>query len=412
VARSIDDLEFSRVEATDEGFREYADAVSLHFHESWSEDDTAGWREITEFDRTWVARDGGRIVGNSASISFRMSLPGGREAACGGLTAVGVAPDWRRRGLLTRMVRWHLDDTVERGEPFAALYASESPIYGRYGYGIAAPCIDLEVETQHASLLRPVTPDEADVRLVDVDTIRSEAPAIHEGHRRVRGGMMDRTEAWWDAWFRHDPPGSRQGHTARQHALVPGRGYAIYRTKSDWQDTLPQGVVAAIEIVATDPVAYAALWQHLFSLDLVRTVKSRMEPADSPLLSLVANHQRLKTRGSEDLYLRLVDLPAALAARAYDVDDTLTFAVHDAFLPANEGTWTLHAADGEASCERSDREPDLELDIRELAAICLGGVTATHHVWARRIEERTSGAAARADRLFATDLAPWNPFEF
>lgn len=412
MARSIDDLTFAHVEATDAGFEAYAEAVSLHFHETWSDEGTETWKSITEYDRTYVARDGDRIVGNSGTHSFRISLPGGREAGCAGLTAVGVAPDWRRRGILTRMMRWQLDDAVERGEPFGALYASESPIYGRFGYGLAAPCLSLEIDTEHAAFADPVTADDVDVRLVDVDTALAEAPSIHRAYRRLRGGMMSRHDGWWEAWLRNDPSGSREGYTARQHALIPGRGYAIYRSKAKWEGMTPQGEVLLIELIATDPEAEAALWQHLCSLDLIRTVTSGMQPEDAAVLSLVENHQRIRAKSGADLYLRLVDLPAALTARGYDIDDTLTFRVHDAFLPANDGTWTLEVRGGEAACERSHVSADLEMDVRELAAICLGGVTATHHVWARRITEQTPGAAARANRLFAADLAPWNPFEF
>ncbi len=411
MARSSDDLEFGQVEESEDGFRAYAEAVALHFHETFSSESEAHWRAVTEFDRTYIGRDGDRIVANSGTFSFQLSLPGDREAACAGLTAVGVAADWRRRGVLTRMMRWHVDDALERGEPFGALYASESPIYGRYGYGIAAPSMEVEIEVPFAEFLTPVDPD-IDVRLVTPQIATDAFAAIHRAYRRRRGGMMSRADTWWESWFANDPPGSRDGYSPRQLASVDGRGYAVYRAKQDWADTLPQGQVYVIELIATDPEAYAALWRHVLSVDLVRTVKAPMEPVDAPLMSLVANHQRVKTRGGEDLYLRLFDVGAALAARSYDADGRLTFAVRDDFVPANTGTWTLEVSGGEASCVRSSDVPDLELDVRELAAICLGGVTTTHHVWARRIVERTEGAAARADRLFAVSLPPWNSFEF
>lgn len=414
MARSVDDLAWGQVEDSDEGFQQYADAVSRHFHETANRENDGRWRQVTEFDRTYVARDGERIVGNSAAFSFRMSLAGGRDAGCAGITAVGVANDWRRRGLLTRMMRWHLEDARSRGEPFSTLYASESPIYGRFGYGSAAPSIDVRIERPWAQLVPPADAG-LDVELVDAATAKRLAPPVMAAHREVRAGMMSRDERWWSSWFDHDPPGTRDGMSERRHAVVGDRGYAIYRVKPDWAEGLPKGEVFVIEVIAVDPEAYAALWQHLFSIDLTRTIRSSMEPVDLPLLSMVDNHQRLRVSGSADLYVRLVDVGAALGARAYHHDDTLTFAVDDPFTGWNTGVWRLEVADGEGTCERVDADPDradLALDVRELAAICLGGVRATQHVWARRILERTPGAAARADRLFATELAPWNPFEF
>lgn len=196
------------------------------------------------------------------------------------------------------------------------------------------------------------------------------------------------------------------------HALLPGRGYAVYRIKPSWQDTLPQGELLVLEHVATDPEATASLWQFLFGVDLVRTVKAPMRPADDPLPWLVDNHQRVRTRGGEDLYLRLVDVGPALAARRYPIDDRLVFDVRDGFADWNQGRWSLEVTDGHAACERTGDDPDLRLDVRDLAAISLGGVSATELSLARRIEEPTDGALGRADRLFATDLAPWNSFEF
>lgn len=396
---------------TEDEFPAFAKAVALAFGEdASSQEAVAAWRAVTEFDRTLAFFEGDRIVGNAGAYSFDMSLPGGRSARCAGVTTVGVTHDWRRHGLLNAMMRRQLDDIRERGETYAALYASESPIYGRYGYAIGAQHVDLEVERPWATLTVPA--DASEVRLVDAATLVDAGPPIRDEHATRRGGMMRRSEAWWAAWLGHDHPENREGFSPRFHALLPGRGYAIYRVKSKWSDTLPQGELLVNELVANDPDATASLWQFLFGVDLVRTVKAPMRPVDDPLPWLVENHQRVKSRGSEDLYLRLVDVGAALAARGYDLDDRLVLEVHDGFASWNEGRWALEVADGQASCERTDDDPDLELDVRDLAAISLGGVKATELAGARRITEHVQGGVGRADRLFAVDLAPWNSFEF
>ena len=409
MGRDISSLELRAV--TEEEFPAFARAVSLAFGEDASSPEAvASWRAVTEFDRTLAFFDGDRIVGNAGAYSFEMSLPGGRSARCAGVTTVGVTHDWRRQGLLNAMMRRQLDDIRERGEPFAALYASESPIYGRYGYAIAAQHVDLEIEQPWGRLTEPA--DVSEVRLVGAPELVEAGPAIREEHATRRGGMMRRSEEWWSAWLEHDHPENRDGYSPRLHALLPGRGYAVYRVKPKWSDTLPQNELLVIELVANDPEATAALWQFLFGVDLVRTVKAHMRPADDPLPWLVANHQRVKTRGGEDLYLRLVDVGPALAARGYDLDERLVFEVHDGFCGWNEGRWALEVAGGQASCERTDDEPDLELDVRDLAALSLGGVKATELAGAGRVDELGAGSLGRADRLFAAGLAPWNSFEF
>lgn len=409
MARDISSLELRPV--TEDEWPEFSRAVARAFGEEPSSDEaTESWRQVTEFDRTLAFFDGDRIVGNAGIYSFDMSLPGGGTAACAGVTVVGVTHDWRRQGLLSAMMRRQIDDIRERGEPFAALYASESPIYGRYGYAIAAQHLTIEIERPWSALTVPA--DVSDVELVDAATMVGAAPAIRDEHATRRGGMMRRTDAWWRAWLEHDHPDNRDGFSPRFHALLPERGYAVYRVKPKWSDMLPQGELMLIELVANDPEATASLWQFLFGVDLVRNIKAYMRPADDPIQWLADNHQRVKTSGGEDLYLRLVDVGGALAARGYDVDDRLVFEVHDGFAPWNEGRWALEAAGGKASCERTGDDPDLELDVRDLAAICLGGVKATELTWARRVTEHRDGAVARADRLFSVGLAPWNSFEF
>lgn len=409
MTRDVSSLELRAV--TEDEFPAFARAVSQAFGEEPSSDDaTAAWRAVTEFDRTLAFFDGDRIVGNAGAYSFDMSVPGGGTVPCAGVTTVGVTHDWRRRGLLNAMMRHQLDDIRERGEPFAALYASESPIYGRYGYAIGAQHVTLEVEVPWSSFTVPADP--SGVQLVDAATMIGAGPAIRREHATRRGGMMRRSDTWWRSWLEHDRPEQRDGYSPRFHALLPGRGYAIYRVKPKWSDTLPQGELLVIELVANDPDAVASLWQFLFGVDLVRTVKAHMRPADDPLPWLVDNHQRVKQVGGEDLYLRLVEVGAALSSREYAVDDRLVFEVHDAFAPWNEGRWVVEAADGAATCERTDRDADLELDVRDLAAISLGGVPATELAWARRVTASTDGALVRADRLFAAELAPWNSFEF
>src|SRR6266581_356853 len=48
-------------------------------------------------------------------------------------------------------------DVRDRGEPIAALWASEDTIYGRYGYGPAARCVDVRLPRVSAQL-RPGLP--------------------------------------------------------------------------------------------------------------------------------------------------------------------------------------------------------------------------------------------------------------
>lgn len=408
MAKDVDRLELRSVSAGE--FAPWADSVSLNFGEEAVPTRVERLRRVLDYDRVFAVFDGRRIVGNSAAFTFDMSLPGGARRPCAGVTTVGVASDWRRRGLLRRMMARMLDQAHEREEPFAALYASESTIYGRFGFGIAAPVVDLEVDTSRARIRTPVGTD--DVELVDVPTAVEAFPHIYEAARQQRGGMMSVSATWWRNLLEHDDPDRREGMSPRQLALVPGRGFALYRWKDEFDHLTPAGRVHVSMLVATDPEAESALWELLFDIDLTVTLKATMRPADDALLWLVDNRAVVRDMGAEHLYLRLVDLPLALTSRAYAADGTVSFTVTDATCAWNAGTWRLTARDGSATCEKIDGHGDVALDVADLASVALGGVKLDQLVRGRRALTSRHDRVVTADRMFAVDRAPWNPFVF
>lgn len=406
--RTVDDLVLRPV--TEAEFAEWHRSIARWFGETLDEERTPRFRERWDLERTLAAFDGDRIVANGGAWTLDMSLPGADPAGCAGVTVIGVASDWRRRGVLTAMMRRLIDDARERGEPFAALYASESPIYGRFGYGVAAPALTLRVRPRDVQLVE--AGDVAEVELVDGDEAAERFPAIAESHRRQRSGMMSRGPAWWTTWLPHDDASERDGMSPRFHAVLGDRGYAAYRLKPGWGNRGPAGELSVVELVANDPAAAAGLWAFLLGVDLVEELTASGRPVDDPLPLLVHDRNRVHVTQWEGMFLRLVDLPAALEARRYDVDARVMLEVTDAFCPWNAGRWALEVADGRGRCTPTDEDADLVLDTRELAGMFLGGVDPLQLWWAGRLDERTPGAVARLRRLFATERAPWNPFEF
>lgn len=408
VGKDVDRLQLRPVTAGE--FAPWADSVSRNFGEEAVPARVERLRRVLDYERVFAVFDGTRIVGNGAAFSFDVSLPGGSRRACAGITTVGVASDWRRRGLLRRMMARMLEQSHERGEPFAALYASESTIYGRFGFGIAAPVIDLEIDTLRTRIREPVGTDEVD--LVDVPTACATFPAIYEAARRQRAGMMSISEAWWRNVLEHDDPDRREGMSPRHLALVPGRGFAMYRWKDDFDHMAPAGRVEVSMLVATDPDAESALWELLFDIDLTVKLRAPMRPPDDALLAMVDNRALVRDIGAEHLYLRLVELPAALTSRAYAADGSVSFTVTDATCPWNAGTWQLTATEGAATCEKVDGHGDIALDVADLAAIALGGVRLDQLVRARRAVAHRPDRIVAVDRMFASERAPWNGFEF
>jgi predicted acetyltransferase len=396
-----------RVDA--ESYPAFHGAFDEVFGQSSTDDMVERARRTAEYDRFVAARRAGKVVGTAGAFSFDISLPWAPAAGCAGVTMVSVRADHRRRGLLTRMMADLLDDAEQRGEPFAALWASEGPIYGRYGFGPAIPTAAIRIERDHAHF-RPGT-DVGEVELVDAQEAARRFPAIHDAARRHRHGTMSRNDAWWARELR-DPPERRDGAGAKRFAIMcdgdDERGYAIHRLRPRWDGGVPCGTVEVQELVATDAGAHRALWRFVIDTDLTAVTTAGSLPVDDPIGVLLEDPVRNPRSLGWPVYLRLVDVPAAMMSRGYRADDTLTLRVHDHFRPRNDGTWRLAVADGVASCQAVEGPADLELDATSLATVALGGVRVTSLAAAGAVTASTPEAVSRLERLLATDVAPWH----
>jgi predicted acetyltransferase len=367
-----------------------------------------------ELDRTLAAFDGDEIVGTGRLFSFELTMPGGQLLPAAAVSWIAVLPTHRRRGILTAIKRTQLDDAAERGEPLAMLYASEGGIYRRFGYGIATSSIGVTVESRYSAFLHPVPPGK--VRLVEDDEARKVFPEIFDRVRRAQPGAVQRVDAWWPDqffWRESDERGTRF-HCAYESPEGALDGYASYRFDARW-DNGPQGTLHVHDLVTATPAARAVLWRYLLDVDLVETVKAWVVPIDEPLRWLLRESRRMQvTRMGESLWVRVLDAPAALAARTYAATGRVVFEVVDPFRPdgAAAGRFALDGGPDGADARRTSEEPDLVLEVAELGGILLGGVHPTTLARAGLIEERTAGALAVADAMFAVEPLPFSMTEF
>ena len=373
-------------------------------------DPADGERRTWEPDRIIAAFDGGEPVSTAGALTFRLSVPGG-EAAAAGVTLVGVSPSHRRRGILRSMMRHQLDDIHARGEPLAILWASEGAIYQRFGYGLATLNGTFEIERAGAVFARPASA-EGTVRLVDIETAMGILPTLYDRVRVETPGMVGRSETWWRWITLRDTDQMRSANGMKFLAVYEAdgqvEGTAVYRVKPDWDDRGPNGRLVAQEVLATTPRATRDLWAWLFDVDLVRLVRAVRGPVPHPLQLLLAEPRRLGFTIGDAIWLRVVDVPAALAARTYGRPGTLVLEVRDGFCPWNAGRWRLDAAeDGRGTVERTTAVPDLTLDATDLGATYLGTFRFSELARVGRVVENTAGALLRADALFASARAPW-----
>ncbi|WP_040704276.1 GNAT family N-acetyltransferase [Nocardiopsis salina] len=360
--------------------------------------------ERNGYGRILAATDaGGRIVGTTRTHAFDMALPGGVRRV-GGVTGVGVWPTYRRRGVLSALMRRQIAELHEAGEHYAALWASESGIYGRYGYGLAATEVIAGIDVHHAGL-RADAPRDGDLRveLCRAGAARDEAAEVFARVARTQVGRFVRDELWWDILTKDDPA-ERAGKGPLRLSVVHGAegplGYALHRAERRWQAQGSASVLHVVEAVATSPVAYTALYEHLFSFDLVTRVEFASLAQDDPLNDLLANHQRLESTMVDSLWMRLVDVPAALGERSYAAPVEAVLEVADRYAPWNEGTWRVEAGPNGARVERTDADPDVTLDVSFLGGALLGRRPLLGPLRAGLLTEHTSGTVARLDTSF------------
>lgn len=375
-------------------------------------DDVAREREVTELDRAFATLDGEEIVGTAAAYSFRMRVPGGADVPTAGVTMVGVKPSHRRRGINTAMMRRLLEQARERREPLAALFSSEGPIYGRFGYGMATLQGSIDLERAYAAFVPSYRP----TGRVRLRSFEEAVPTLVEvyAHARVeRPGAIELDERHMRYAFHGHGEERRLPFFVAVHG-TDGRpdGYAVYKVKHEWPKGIPGNELMLYDLQATTPQAYADLWRFVLDVDLIRHVTAWDRPADEPLLHLLADPRRLRLTLRDGLWVRLVDVPAALEARGYAAAGRLVLEVRDAFCPWNDGRFALDAGGDAARCVRTDEPPDLVLAVDALAAAYLGGVR-LHDLWrAGRIEAAAPGALELGDRMLATTAAPWCPMAF
>lgn len=401
-------------------------AISVAFGASAAEDDVAWWVETFEPEFTIGIFDQGRIVAGASADPMEMTVPAGPGEPMAtilvpGVTAVGVVPTHRRQGLMTRLMHYQLADLAGRGYPLAVLLASESILYGRFGYGPAQWYQSLAIERTGAAFRSEhagVAPS-GRIRLVEPDEAAKVLPALHDSARRRRPGELDRNSRWWERHLK-DPPQHRDGGGARQYAVHESAageadGWVSYRYHRSWsEEGLARGRVDVDDLVASDPAALVALWRLVLDLDLVSEITARARPLDEPLSWLLANPRRLRTTAVGDhLWVRVLDIPAALAARGYGAAERLVLEVSPA-APTGGGRFVLESGPRGGSCRQATRreKAHLVLGIAELGAIYLGGVAPSVLAAAGRIKELQPGALGAADRVFSSPVAPFCTLDF
>ncbi len=381
-------------------------------HSNRLDHDPEDLRSNFDLSRSVAVFEGSNIVGGCVSHRLEMSIPGG-TAAVAGVANVAVQPTHTRQGIMTRMMRHQLSDIHQRGEPLAALFASESGIYGRFGYGVGTQHEFWKLDRPYNAYARNYE-SPGRIVFVEPEDIVEKFPDVFRRSTAGRSGVFQKPLRKWEEE-------SRSPDALDPNPRVRGRGrggifYAAYEENGridgyvSYRSNRPTVHVNELMAVTTD--ATAALWRFCFDLDLMSVTEATKRPLDDPLPWMLADPRRLQRTIRDGVWLRIVDVPAALEQRTYLQPGRLTLQVRDNTCPWNEATWELDGSPEGAICRRTNSQPDLTIDVSALASAYLGtmGLHALHG--AGMVDHHTPGALHRADRMFTVEHQPWTPFNF
>ncbi|MGH3915216.1 MAG: GNAT family N-acetyltransferase [Pseudonocardiaceae bacterium] len=375
------------------------------FGVTYSEQNMTDIRPFFEPDHFLVACDpvDKQIVGVTGHFPFAMTVPGGARLDVPGVTWVSVIPTHRRRGVLRALLLAQHRRFIQDGMAISILTASEGAIYGRFGYGPATTTRSVRIDRRLVAF-RPGAPDPGGVRQVEAGQAREHAPDVHRRWCARTPGALSRNPAWWDYQFL-DRESRRRGGSALFHLVHPD-GWAAYRIDE------AERCCRVVDLVTVTDKAHIALWRVLLGLDLIQAITTHACPLDDPLPFLLADPRQVRTTDLNDgVWIRLLDVPAALTHRRYATDIDVSIEVQDAFL-GRGGRFRLRGGPEGAGCEPTDRLADAHIEIAALGSLYLGGHRVLALSRAGLLQVRDDQVLRQLATGFATDRSPQHGTEF
>lgn len=405
--------------ATPDDIFPFFEAMSLQFSFDLPEgqEQRDAWRkrilDVGGMDRGFVAEDGDRIVGTLGCFDLDMTVPDG-SIPCAGTTRVTVAPTHRRQGVLRSLMEAHLTEAVEHGDVIAALWASDSAIYGRFGFGVAVESFAIDLDRTRARLGK-ATPTPERIEPISADEAATALPPLFERIRREIPGSFARTDSWWTHRRLRDPEDRRNGASALRTALSVGddgraTGYVQFRVESRFDGAHSDDVAHVVELFGSTPGSWSGLWSLVLGLDLATTIRSRYRPIDDPLFEFLEGIRRVNRTLIDTEWVRVLDVERALTSRTYAEPGAVTLAITDGMGIAN-GTFRLGWDGSHIDCGGSTGAADLEIDVSDLGVALMGRPRFSAGVLAGTIRGSTE-SAAMADRMFVHHRAPYCQEQF
>lgn len=371
--------------------------------------DVDAWRNRVRCDDILVAEDVSDpqrplLVGTSLYYRLRLTVPGDARLEAAWLSMVAVAATHQGRGIWQQISLQGFGILQARGYPILCGVPTQPTVYEILGAGVASYARTYNIEARFTELREKPSRNRA--RAVDAAEARDHLPAIYDRWCASMPGALSRDDAWW-ADFLEDRPTQRENGSSLNFVIHPD-GFLIYRVigASPHAYRRPFGTLVVQDFCPVTDEAHDELLGTLVGLKMFDEIVIEV-PVDDPLwLKLKDPLAAQTTKVSDFLWMRIMNVPEALAARSYRADVDVVLEVTDPLLAAG-GQFRLQTRDGVGHCTPHDGPADVKLGLGDLGSIYMG----SHRAWelhrASRITELRSGALEELDAAFTTRRVPY-----
>lgn len=363
-----------------------------------------------EDDRSFVAiDDDDRVVGFAGGFTTTIVAPGGRTVAGGGVPWIGVRVDEQGSGVGRELVAHQVRDAAGRGDAFLALNSSQYPIYGRWGYGPTGVWWSAKLDPRRVAWL-DTAPEPGRVRVLASDDAADDLRDLYARSFGAWPGEVDRHDGYWPRRLQAPQEEGKRKLWALHHA-ADGTvdAAASYRTKEVFDETGFANELEVDDLFGVDEVAQARLVRWLVGIRLLGKVSFwRLDPGAAWPTMLRDPRLLVTTERTDTTWVRVLDAPRVLTARAAHAPGRVVLRVRDDLVPDNDGGVALEAVDGRLRCERTDEAPALTVDVRHVGSLAWAHTTATTLAAAGQLLGADGTAPAAADDLARLDhLLAW-----
>lgn len=381
--------------------------------------DFDNWNEPS--DRLLGAMDTktGQIVGTGGADQYVLTVPGGNTIGMAGIMGMGTLPTHKRKGIFSSVINKLHSQAKERGDVIAGLWASQSLLYTRFGYGLSTLREDWTINTNHTKLLKQKK-ESIRFELVDKEKALIEIPKIYDTFRKCQNGATDRTEGYWNYILYEDDSAkyNKSGNCGFFFVLAykdnKPSGYAIYNfnKESGVAHEDDKGTLDVQEIISTDKETNIALWHYIFGIELVEEIKINQRAPGDPLYLMLENPRKLKRETIDGLWVRIVDPIKMLEKRKYNSEGNITICIAGQNQKDIEGTYSIETDGTNTEVKKVNKKPDISMKASDLSSIYFGAVSPGEYFQAGNLEIENQNSLIELSKMFFVQQAPWCNTDF